>query len=174
MIPPPHEWNSSRTASMSQLIPVADIRCWQRTSSLKFPDQLKIREPGKILPSLPKASTPPLTRRKTSDIRVPGAFVEGRLSSNQEANLDEHLRKIEVAYATRRQSNKTLQSDCPLRHRPLIRSPQSMQHRVSMRSPSMPQRRSSIQSDRSIHHKASAQGNYPLFHSLSVHSECSL
>ena len=107
MIPPPHEWNSSRTASMSQLIPVADIHGWQRTSSLKLPDQLKIREPGKILPSLPRASTPPPTRRKTSDIRVPGAFVEGRLSFDQEANLDEHLRKIEVAHVTRRQSNKT-------------------------------------------------------------------
>jgi hypothetical protein len=174
MIPPPHEWNSSRTASMSQLIPVADIRGWQRTPSLKFPDQLKNREPGKILPSLPRASNPPLIRRKTSVIRVPGAFVEGRLSFDQEANLDEHLRKIEVAYVTRRQSNKTLQSDCPLRHRPSIQSPRSMQHKVSMRSPSMPQRRSSIQSDRSIHHKASAQGKYPLHHSLSVHSDRSL
>jgi hypothetical protein len=76
IIPPPHEWNSSRTASMSQLIPVADIRGLQRMPSLNFPDQLKIREPGKDLPSLPRASTAPPMRRKTSDIRVPGAFVE--------------------------------------------------------------------------------------------------
>ncbi len=174
MIPPPHEWNSSRTASMSQLIPVADICGLQRMSSLNFPDQLKIREPGKDSPSLPRASSALLMRRKTSDIRVPGAFVEAWSSSDQEANLDEHLRKIEVVYVTRRQSNQNLQSDRPLQHRLSIQSPRSMQHGVSMRSPYMPQRRSSIQSDRIIHHGAFALGKYPLHHKFSVHSDRSL
>jgi hypothetical protein len=122
MIPLPHEWNSSRTASISQLIPIADILGLQRMSSLNFPDQLKIREPGKNLPSLPRSSTALLMRRKTSDNRALGNFVEGRSSFDQEANLDEHLRKIEVACATRRQSNQNLKSDRPLQHRPSIQS----------------------------------------------------
>ncbi|PMD21660.1 hypothetical protein NA56DRAFT_120049 [Hyaloscypha hepaticicola] len=62
IIPPPHEWNSSRTASMSQLIPIANIRGLYQMSSLNFADQLNIREPGKNLSSLPRASTAPLIR----------------------------------------------------------------------------------------------------------------
>lgn len=174
MIPPPHEWNLSRTASMSQLIPVADVHVLQRRSSLNFPDQLSIGEPSKHLPPLPRASTAPLTRRKTSDIRVPGAFVEHQSSFDQEANLDEHLRKIEVAYVTRRQSNQNFQSDRPLRHRPSIQSPRSLQHRMSMQSPGVPQRMSSIQSERSLQHKTSIQSNRSLQHQSSVHSDRSL
>jgi hypothetical protein len=175
MIPPPHEWNLSRTASMSQLIPVADVPGLQRRSSMNFPDQLSIREPSKNLPPLPRASTAPLMRRKTSDIRVPGAFVEHKSSFDQEANLDEHLRKIEVAYVTRRQSNQNLQSDRPLRHRPSIQSPRSLQHRMYMQGPGIiPQRMSSIQSDRSLHHKSSFQGNPSLQNQPSFYSDRSL
>jgi hypothetical protein len=156
---------------MSQLIPVADVHGLQRRSSISFPDQLRIREPGKYLPPLPRAFTAPLTRRKTSDIKVPGAFVDHRSSFDQEANLDEHLRKIEVAYVTRRQSNQNIQSDCPLRHRPSIQSPRSLQRRVSMQSPGVPQRMSSMQSDRSLHHKPSVQSNRALQHKTSMHSD---
>jgi hypothetical protein len=175
IIPPPHEWNSSRTASMSQLIPLADIHGLQRMSSMDFPDQLRVREPAKNLPPLPRASTAPgPMRRKTTDIRVPGAFVEHRSSFDQEANLDEHLRKIEVAYVTRRQRNQNFQSDRPLRHRSSMQSPRSMQYRMSMQNPYIPQRMSSIQSDRSLHYKASVQSNHSLHHKSSVHSDRSL
>jgi hypothetical protein len=156
---------------MSQLIPVADVHGLQRRSSMSFPDQLRIREPGKNPPPLPRAFTAPLTRRKTSDIRVPGAFVEHRLSFDQEANLDEHLRKIEVAYVTRRQSNQNVQSDRPLRHRPSIQSPRSLQRRMCMQSPGVPQRMSSIQTDRSLHHGPSVQSNRALQHKTSMHSD---
>lgn len=156
---------------MSQLIPVADVHDPQRRSSVSFPDQLRIREPGKYRPPLPRAFTAPLTRRKTSDIRVPGAFVEHRSSFDQEANLDEHLRKIEVAYVTRRQSNQNIQSDRPLWHRPSIQSPRALQRRMSMQSPGVPQRMSSIQSDRSLHHKPSVQSNRALQHKTSMHSD---
>ena len=156
---------------MSQLIPVADVHGLQIRSSTSFPDQLRIREPGKNPPPLPRAFTAPLTRRKTSDIRVPEAFVEHWLSFDQEANLDEHLRKIEVAYVTRRQSNQNVQSDRPLRHRPSIQSPRSLQRRMCMQSPGVPQRMSSIPTDRSLHHGPSVQSNRALQHKTSMHSD---
>lgn len=192
MIPPPHEWNSSRTASISQLIPVADVYGLQRRSSVNFPEQLKIRKPSKDLPPVPRASTAPLVRRKTSDIKVPGAYVEHRSSFDQDQNIDEHLRKIEVAYVTRRQSTQNLQhkssvqSDRPLQHKSSIQSDRTLQHRMSMQSERplqhktsiqsnrIPQRRSSIQSDRSLQRQSSFQSNRTLQHKSSMQSDHSL
>jgi hypothetical protein len=154
---------------------------------MNFSDDLRVRRPGKHLPPLPRASTAPQMRRRTSEIRLPGASVESRPSFDQEANIDEHLRKIEVAYVTRRQSTQNLQSDRPLRHRSSIQSPRSLQHRSSMQSPRsfqhrmsmqdpgiIPQRMSSIQSDRSLHHQSSIQSNRSLQHQSSVLSDRSL
>ncbi|KAK0130254.1 hypothetical protein ONS96_000777 [Cadophora gregata f. sp. sojae] len=103
-IPPPHGWNSSRTSSISQLIPVADIQSLQsRPSSTS--ENLVIRGPRKTLPALPR-NGPPLTRRKTSDLKVPGAYVNDQASFNYEENLDECVRKIEVEYVKRSPSRR--------------------------------------------------------------------
>lgn len=104
-IPPPHGWNSSRTSSISQLIPVADIQNLQRRPSFSTSETFVIRGPRKNLPPLPR-SRPPLTRRKTSDMKVPGAYVNDRASFDYEEKLDEHVRKIEVEYVTRSQSKR--------------------------------------------------------------------
>ncbi|PVH76528.1 hypothetical protein DL98DRAFT_574314 [Cadophora sp. DSE1049] len=104
-IPPPHGWNSSRTSSISQLVPVADIQSLHRRPSFSTSENFVIRGPRKNLPPLPR-SRPPLTRRKTSDMKVPGAYVNDRPSFDYEEKLDEYVRKIEVEYVTRSQSKR--------------------------------------------------------------------
>jgi len=182
MIPSPHEWNSSRTASISQLIPVADMYGLQRRPSVNFPEQLKIQKPGKGLLPVLRASTAPLVRRKTSDIKVPGAYVEYRSSFDQDRNLDEHLRKIEVAYVTRRRSTQNLQhessvqSDHPLQHKPSIQSDRDLQHRMSMQNDRPLQHKTLIQSDRSLPRQSSFQSddNLTLQYKASMQSDRSL
>lgn len=104
-IPPPHGWNSSRTSSISQLVPVADIQSIQRRPSFSTSENFVIRGPRKNLPPLPR-SRPPLTRRKTSDIKVPGAYANDRPSFDYEEKLEEYVRKIEVEYVSRSQSKR--------------------------------------------------------------------
>lgn len=114
---------------------------------------------------VPRSATAPLVRRKTSDLRVPGAFVDHRQSFDQERNLDEHLRKIEVAFVTRRQSAMNLH------HQLSVQSGRSLQHRPSIQS------RSSSISDRTLQHKSSVQSRTSmqsersLQHRTSMHSE---
>ncbi|KAH7324038.1 hypothetical protein BKA65DRAFT_598540 [Rhexocercosporidium sp. MPI-PUGE-AT-0058] len=104
-IPPPHGWHSSRTSSISQLVPVADIQSLHRRPSFSTSENFVIRGPRKNLPPLPR-SRPPLSRRRTNDMKVPGAFVNDRPSFDYEEKLDEHVRKIEVEFVTRSQSKR--------------------------------------------------------------------
>jgi len=103
VIPPPHEWGLSRTTSLSQLLPVADIYTLQRRSS-NAPAPLRLQGPGKDLPSIPGS---PTIRRKSVARGVPGAYVD----SYHERVLDDHLRKIEVNIHRRQsQQRKPLSS----------------------------------------------------------------
>ncbi|KAE8447849.1 hypothetical protein EG329_010078 [Mollisiaceae sp. DMI_Dod_QoI] len=110
-----YEWIPSRTSSISALMPIADVHRLRRTS-MTFPDQMRLRGPSKTLPPLPRPMSPrppsrgPI-RRRTTDIKAPGAYIEHQQSFDIESTLDDHLRKIEVEYVTRRQSKGKLQSD---------------------------------------------------------------
>jgi hypothetical protein len=119
-IPPPHEWNLSRTASISQLIPVADVHALQRRSSMMMPEQLSVRRPNKNLPMIPRKPTPSrsssvsIIRRKTSEIKVPGAFIENA-TLDLESTLEGHARVIEVQAFLRTQSQREQQPGAPVR-----------------------------------------------------------
>jgi hypothetical protein len=113
MIPAPHEWRQSRTASLSQLLPVADVYGLQRrVSSSSSP--LNIRRPSKDLPTIPHSPVKnsgsgihsPIIRRKTRDIRIPGAYID-RSSLEAERRLEEHMRVIEVEAVARSKSQNT-------------------------------------------------------------------
>jgi hypothetical protein len=113
MIPAPHEWRQSRTASLSQLLPVADVYGLQRrVSSSSSP--LNIQRPSKDLPPIPHSPVKssgigihsPIIRRKTRDIRIPGAYID-RFSFEAERRLEEHMRMIEVGAVARRKSQHT-------------------------------------------------------------------
>jgi hypothetical protein len=131
-----------------------------------FPEELTIRRPSKGLAPVPGASATPMVRRKTSDIRIPGAYIEQRYSFNQDRNLDEHLRKIEVAYVTRRQSTQNL------RYKISARSDRTLQHRTSTERTL--QHKTSIQSNCPLQHKFSIQSGRSLQHKASMHSERSV
>lgn len=106
--PSQYEWIPSRSSSISALVPVANVQRLRRTS-MSFPDEMRLRGPSKTLPALPRPIYPrpgsrgPLKRR-TADIKVPGAYPPSELSFDIEQSLDDHLRMIEVEYVTRRQS----------------------------------------------------------------------
>ncbi|CZR56515.1 uncharacterized protein PAC_06404 [Phialocephala subalpina] len=108
-----HEWIPSRSSSISTLMPIADVQRLRR-SSMTFPETMRVRGPSKTLPPLPRPMSPrppssrggPL-RRRTADIKVPGAFAERKPSFDIEQSLDDHMRMIEVeAVVTRRQSSR--------------------------------------------------------------------
>jgi len=105
MIPPPHGWSASKTSSISQLVPVADVYSLQRQPSFSPSGDFVVRGLRKSLPPLPR-SQPPLKRKKSNDIKIPGAYVEDRTRSIQEEILDEHIRKIEVEYVTHSQGKR--------------------------------------------------------------------
>ncbi|CZT50791.1 uncharacterized protein RSE6_11843 [Rhynchosporium secalis] len=105
MIPPPHSWHSSRTSSISQLVPVRDMRTLYRQPSFSTSENFVIRGPRKNLPPLPRRK-PPLSRRRRSDQNFRSVFIGDRPKFDYEEKLDEHLRKIEVAYVTRSQSKR--------------------------------------------------------------------
>jgi len=104
MIPPPHGWSASKTSSISQLVPVADVYSLRRQPSFSPSGDFVVRGPRKSLPPLPRIQ-PPLKRRRSNDIKIPGAYVEDRTRSIQEEILDEHIRKIEVEYVTHYRAN---------------------------------------------------------------------
>ncbi|CAG8979431.1 hypothetical protein HYALB_00013439 [Hymenoscyphus albidus] len=110
-IPPPHEWNASRTASMTQLLPIADIDNLRRRSSISA-NPCMIRRPSQALPPLThqrtrrnsqpiRMNTQPI-RRRTIDCKVPGAYrfslepEKYRISIEPEIQLSEHVRTIEA------------------------------------------------------------------------------
>ncbi|CAG8956375.1 hypothetical protein HYFRA_00003757 [Hymenoscyphus fraxineus] len=110
-IPPPHEWHASRTASMTQLLPIADIDSLRRRSSISA-NPCMIRRPSQALPPLThqrmrrnsqpiRMNTQPI-RRRTIDCKVPGAYrfslepEKYRISIEPEIQLSEHVRTIEA------------------------------------------------------------------------------
>lgn len=105
VIPPPHGWNPSRTSSISQLLPVADVQGLQRRPSFNTSENFVIRGSRKNLPPLPR-SRPPLTRRRTNETSRPGSHINDRPGFDYEERLDEYVRKIEVEYVTRSQSKR--------------------------------------------------------------------
>ena len=105
VIPPPHEWNLSRTASLSQLLPVADVHCLQRRPSVTVPPELLIRKPRKELPPLSKKQAP-IIRKQTLDVKIPGAYIEYGRSLDHELKLEAHARKIEVESIARSESKR--------------------------------------------------------------------
>lgn len=131
IIPPPHEWNNSRTASISQLIPVADIYTLQRRSS-NMERPARLRGPGKELPPIP-GSPPQRMRRNTVGYsrRIP----QYDLRSYHERELEDHLRKIETSIARRRSQHQLvktvfaraqlerIQTPVPVRARNLLNDP---------------------------------------------------
>jgi hypothetical protein len=112
MIPAPHEWRQSRTASLSQLLPVVDVYGLQRRVSTSS-SPLNIQR-SKDLPRIPHSPVKssgigihsPIIRRKTRDIRIPGAYID-RFSFEAERRLEEHMRMIEVEAVARRKSQNT-------------------------------------------------------------------
>lgn len=113
-MPSQYEWIPSRSSSISALVPVANVRRLRRTS-MSFSDEMRVRGPSKTLPALPRpmSSRPPSRgpiKRRTADIRVPGAYPPSEHSFDIEQSLDDHLRMIEVEYVTRRQSRTDLYS----------------------------------------------------------------
>ena len=98
IIPPPHEWNHSRTASISQLLPVADNNNLQRRfSNMERPARRE--DQRKELPPIP--GSPPHRMRRNivgSSRRMP----RNNLNSYHERELEDHLRKIETSIARSR------------------------------------------------------------------------
>ncbi|KAG9233935.1 hypothetical protein BJ875DRAFT_441769 [Amylocarpus encephaloides] len=81
----PYEWNLSRTASLSRLLPVADVQHLRRRSSITA-KPYSIRRPKRDLPPLThegKRSAASINRR-TMDIKIPRAYIEERLSLTPE------------------------------------------------------------------------------------------
>jgi hypothetical protein len=99
---------------MSQLIPMVDVHGLQRRSSMMMPEQLSVRRPNKDLPMIPRKPTPSrsssvsIIRRKTSEIKVPGAFIDNA-TLELESTLEEHTRVIEVQAFLRTQSRREQQ-----------------------------------------------------------------
>jgi hypothetical protein len=84
----PHEWRLSRTASMSQLPPVADIYALQRQGS-NIPHPMRLREPSKYLPPILGS---PAIRRKSVKRHIPGSYVLERnlTGSERYSGADAH------------------------------------------------------------------------------------
>ncbi|TVY18765.1 hypothetical protein LARI1_G002918 [Lachnellula arida] len=113
-IPAPHEWNPFRTASLSQLLPAADVHSLQRRSmSMGGQQPQMIRRPSQSLPTLAhQQRRPPLTARRSCDIKVPGAYVDFYLSLELEQNL-EHANEIEVMSVAQSKSGREVKTQTP-------------------------------------------------------------
>lgn len=132
-VPPSHEWNSTRANPTPTLLPTADIYCLQRRSSL-VPAPLSILKTSKGLPLVPRKPVPQApVRRRTVDIRVPGAYVDFRPSLEHERNMDEQMQKIEAEYVSRIPSKRSL-SRCPNRRPVGGVKPKSYMTRVDSRA----------------------------------------
>jgi hypothetical protein len=99
---------------------MADVHALQRRSSMMMPEQLSVRRPNKDLPMIPRKPTPSrsssvsIIRRKTSEIKVPGAFIDNA-TLDLENTLEEHTRVIEVQAFLRTQSRREQQPGVPVR-----------------------------------------------------------
>ncbi|KAF4612828.1 hypothetical protein G7Y89_g15545 [Cudoniella acicularis] len=112
----PHEWRLSRTASLNQLLPVADIQYLQRQASFSASHQYMVRRPSATLPPLlahHRRRTPPVVKRRSSEIRIPGPYLDYRLSMDAERNLEEHARTIEAISISRSESGRELKPRPP-------------------------------------------------------------
>ena len=102
IIPPPHEWNNSRTASILQLIPVTDIHALpRRSSTMERP--VHFQGPGKELPPIP-GSPPRRMRRNT--VGSSKRITQQDLNSYHERELEDHLRKIETSIVRNRSQHQ--------------------------------------------------------------------
>lgn len=76
-IPPPHKWNHTRTASVSELLPVADFYGLQ-PKSLAVPAPLRIRKPRSQCPlTVRRKVSRPTLKPDPYSIEVPGAYTIG-------------------------------------------------------------------------------------------------
>jgi hypothetical protein len=118
-VAPPHEWRSSRTASLSELVPFADIHELRRRSSC-CSSTVRQGESWKELSPIPKSPPARQTslrrrslRRASASRTIPRSYI------SYEKELDEHLRKIEISVArsrsqmTKRDSQKTMSMVVP-------------------------------------------------------------
>ncbi|TVY33184.1 hypothetical protein LOCC1_G007934 [Lachnellula occidentalis] len=114
IIPAPHEWNPFRTASLSQLLPVADVHSLQRRSmSMGGQQSRMIRRPSRTLPTLANHQRrPPLTARRSCDIKVPGAYIDFYLNLELEQHL-EHADKIEAIALAQSKSGREVKIQAP-------------------------------------------------------------
>jgi hypothetical protein len=93
---------------------MADVYALQRRSSMMMSEQLSVRRPNKDLPMIPRKPTPSrsssasIVRRKTSEIKVPGAFIDNA-TLELESTLEEHTRVIEVQAFLRTQIRREQQ-----------------------------------------------------------------
>ncbi|KAH8649631.1 hypothetical protein BGZ60DRAFT_550991 [Tricladium varicosporioides] len=153
-IPAPHEWRLSRTASLTQLLPAADVQYLQRRASYaSVHNQYMIRGPGRNLPPLAhhrRMSPAPSLRRRSSEIRIPGPYLDYRLSMDAERNLEEHARKIEAISISRSETGRELKP------RPPPKDPVSVEKRKPVRKV---ERR---ESPREVERKSSYRESQPL------------
>jgi len=72
-----------------------------------------IRRPSRTLPTLAhQQQRPPLTARRSCDIKVPGAYVDLYLSLELEQNL-EHANKIQVMSVAQSKSGREVKTQTP-------------------------------------------------------------
>jgi hypothetical protein len=113
-MPAPHEWNLSRTASLPQLLPVVRIRDLQRISSVAS-ESFTIRQTR--LPLLahqkPRQRKGYMMERKQSNTMSSSGYI---LSTDQERQLEEHAKRIELQSISRSQSACESSSIPALKH----------------------------------------------------------
>lgn len=100
---------------MSQLLPTAGTHSLQRRSlSMGGQKSLVIRRPSHTLPPLAHQRRNSVsTKRRSCDIKVPGAYIDFRLSFEVEQSLEEHAKKIESMSVARSESDGGLKPLLP-------------------------------------------------------------
>ena len=106
MIAPPHEWNLSKTASLTQLLPVADIDDPRRRSS-KEPTSIRVMKPVPVL----SPEFAPKIKRATLEIKIPGAFIDHcHPNLEDQKELEKHARNIDMESMAKIRSPQTVSS----------------------------------------------------------------
>ena len=85
----------------------------QRRPSLTLPPDLLIRKPSKDLPSLPRRPASK-ARRKTVDVKIPGAYIEHGQSPDFQRKSERPARLIEVESIARDENKRKAKSPLKL------------------------------------------------------------
>ena len=117
VIPPQEEWSSTKLASAANNPRAANTYCHLRRSSVSTPSPLLVRRPSQYHQHVIRKPLP-IKRRRTVDVKVPGAFVEYRLSRECEQMLEEHAKKIEAEFATIAENQQKTKAPVRLPSRP--------------------------------------------------------